>query len=169
MTDEYQKEVLLRPAVEFYAATVAFVSGVLCIWTPGFLMIPEAVGLFAGVLAFAIAIYDSQRGYRILKYRRGMNRVRPFVVETKKIPIHDDCLYIGHGFEWKQKHTQRYLDTFDRKYIPFVKRDEHKIARAVEKTLDPIPVVNFVSRFLRQTWVINPCLLYTSPSPRDRG
>lgn len=162
MTSEYQKEVLLRPAVEFYSATVAFVAGALCIWSPGFLMIPDAVGLVVGILAILIGIHDALDGYRILKYRRGMNRVRPFVVDTNKLPKHEHHLYIGHGFEWAQQHTQRYLDTFDKKYRPFINRREFKFARRIEEALDGYPVINILSKFLRKTWVVNP---YPPKSP----
>jgi len=156
MTDEYQKEVLLRPAVEFYSATVAFVSGALCLFSPGILLIPDAVGLVVGVLAILVGIYDVKRGYRIVRYRRGMNRIRPFVVKSKNLPLYDDKIYIGHGFEWEQKHTQRYLDTFDRKYKSFVSRKEYNLARSVQRNLQSLPVLNLVSKFLNKTWMINP-------------
>jgi len=156
VTDIYQKEVLLRPAVEFYAAIVALVSGVLCIWSPGFLMIPDAVGLVVGTLAILVGMYDLKRGYRIVRYRRGMNRIRPFSMKSKNLPTYSDRLYIGHGFEWEQKHTQRYMDTFDRKYRPFLNRKEFKTARVIQDGLASIPVVNLVSKFLSTTALINP-------------
>lgn len=156
MTDRYQKEVLLRPAVEVYAAIVAFVAAFMCIWSPGFLMIPDTVGLFAGSCAILVGIYDLRRGYRVMKYRRGMNRSRPFLMKSRNLPVHPDKLYIGDGFEWDQKHTQRYLDTFDRKYKTFIDRREHKIARFTEKKFESIPGLNLISAFLKKTWLINP-------------
>lgn len=156
MTDRYQKEVLLRPPVEFYASSVAFISGLVCIWSPGFLMIPDAVGLVVGLCAILVSVYDFKRGYRIVRYRRGMSRTSPFTIKSGNLPVYSDRLYIGHGFEWEQKHTQRYWDTFDRKYRPFLKRKEYQLARAIQRNLQSIPVVNLISKFLEKNWMINP-------------
>lgn len=68
MTDTYQKEVLLRPAVEFYAGVVALSAAVLLWLVPGILMIPYQVAFFAAMQFFLFGLLDCWSGYKILRY-----------------------------------------------------------------------------------------------------
>ncbi len=156
MSSRYQKEVLLRPAVELYSALVAGTSAFCLISMPGLLMIPWAIAYGASVLFLMVGCYDFYRGYCILHYRRGISRQGPFEIRGNRVPVYQDRLYIGTGFEWGQKHTQRYLDTFDDKYLPYIKKSEHHLARRVERMLRQVPVLSVVAFFLKQTWVLNP-------------
>lgn len=156
MTDTYQKEVLLRPAVEFYAGVVAL-SAALVLWlVPGVLMIPYEVAFFASMLFFVVGLLDCWGGYKILRYRRGMSRQKPFTIKARRVPRYDDRLYIGHGFEWTQRHTQRFIDTFDPRYGDFINRKEYYFVRTVERWLSHIPILSLIAKFTRSTWVLNP-------------
>ncbi len=156
MSTPYQKEVLLRPAVEFYSGMVSATSAFFLIAMPGLLMIPWTIAYVAATFFTIIAIYDCYRGYVILRYRRAISRQGPFEIRSHKVPVYEDRLYIGTGFEWGQRHTQRYLDTFDDKYLPFIKKQEFHFARGIQRLFSKIPLLSLISYYLRQTWVLNP-------------
>ncbi|MEM7258307.1 MAG: conjugative coupling factor TraD, PFGI-1 class, partial [Pseudomonadota bacterium] len=113
MSDKYQIEVLLRPAVEFYAAIVTFAAAFILWQLPQVLMMPSVVATGCAAFFILLGTYDVWRGCRILRYRRRMSREKPLQINNKRVPVYDDRLYLGEGFEWSQKHTQRYIDTFD--------------------------------------------------------
>ena len=47
----------------------------------------------------------------ILRYQRNMRRLPTYEVGSSKIPLSRRKLFLGRGFRWSQKHTQRLRDT----------------------------------------------------------
>jgi len=48
---------------------------------------------------------------KIIRYRRNLRRLPRYVMSTKQIPVSHRRLFLGRGFRWTQKHTQRLQDT----------------------------------------------------------
>ena len=44
---------------------------------------------------------------RILRYRANLRRQRSYVVGSEDIPWSGERLFLGKGFRWDQRHTQR--------------------------------------------------------------
>ena len=156
MSDKYQIEVLLRPAVEFYAAIVSFVAAFILLLLPQVMMMPPIIAQISAAVLLIIGGYDVIRGLRIIRYRRNMSRQKPLTIASKHIPVLADRLYIGDGFEWGQKHTQRYLDTYDSMYRNFINRDEYFWVRGIEKHLTRIPVLSLITRWTQSYSLLNP-------------
>jgi len=47
---------------------------------------------------------------QVLRYRRQLRRLQRFAMSSAQIPWSDDRLYLGRGFRWDQRHTQRLFE-----------------------------------------------------------
>src|SRR5476649_1804525 len=110
MSDRYVMEALLRPAVELYTAVTAWSATYICLTAPWALALsPSVSGVTAagfGVLAFI----RTRQGLRILRYRRNIRRLPRYELSSRQIPVSQRYLFLGRGFQWTQKHTQRLLE-----------------------------------------------------------
>lgn len=48
---------------------------------------------------------------KVIRYRRNLRRLPRYVMSTRQIPVSRQRLFLGRGFRWTQKHTQRLQDT----------------------------------------------------------
>ncbi|MBB2897779.1 type IV conjugative transfer system coupling protein TraD [Pseudomonas sp. AS2.8] len=108
----------LRPAVELY-------SVVACMLAAGLVaLIPETLGLSAPMASFAttaflcLAAARLYQAHRILRYRRNLWRLPAYTLSSAAIPVSTQTLFIGRGFRWEARHTQRLLET----YLPQCRR-----------------------------------------------
>ena len=103
----YPIEALLRPAHELRAAAVSALGAALVLATPGtFLVSGPWEWLLAGAL-LGHAAWRGAAGVRTLRYRINLRRQRRDEVESAAIPWSAERLFLGRGFAWDQRHTQR--------------------------------------------------------------
>ena len=103
----YPLEALLRPAYELRAAAVSGIAAAAVITKPAiFMLTPELAWSFAG-LFLCHAGWRSCQGLRILRYRRNLRRLRPYLLTSEQMPWSPERLFLGKGFRWNQRHTQR--------------------------------------------------------------
>ena len=103
----YPLESLLRPAYELRAAAVSGLASVAVMTRPSiFMLTPELAWGFAG-LFLCHAAWRGYQGLCILRYRRNLRRLRRYVVTSDAIPWSPERLFLGRGFRWDQRHTQR--------------------------------------------------------------
>lgn len=121
MSNKYLIEALLRPPVEFYTTIVCTICALLCIFTPWAVALEPSVGygLAAGFLW--LAIKRGFEGYRIVKYHRNLKRLPFYALSSKQIPVGKKFLFLGKGFQWGQKHTQRLHDCFQQNTEHYVR------------------------------------------------
>jgi conjugative coupling factor TraD (TOL family) len=106
----YPLESLLRPAYELRAAGASALGAAAVLASPDtfLLSFPLDWGL-AGVFA-CHAWWRGHAGLRILRYRANLRRQRRYVVRAEEIPCAVDRLFLGRGFRWDQRHTQRLFE-----------------------------------------------------------
>lgn len=112
MTHKYQIEALLRPPVELYTASVCALSAGLCVYAPWSLALNPTVGLGMAAGFGHLGFKRAREGFRILKYQRNLKRLPRYAMSSKQIPVMNKHLFLGRGFRWTQKHTQRLHDCF---------------------------------------------------------
>jgi conjugative coupling factor TraD (TOL family) len=106
----YPLEGLLRPAYELRGACVSVLGAVAVLGAPGvFLLSPPWHWALAGALV-AHAVWRGAGGVRILRYREQLRRQSHYAVTAAQIPWGQDRLFLGRGFRWDQRHTQRLLE-----------------------------------------------------------
>jgi conjugative coupling factor TraD (TOL family) len=107
----YPLEALLRPAYELRSAVVSGLGAGVVVASPStFLLPPEMTWGLAGVL-LCHAAWRARAGVKILRYRANLRRQRRYVVGFEAIPWSNDRLFLGKGFRWDQRHTQRLHET----------------------------------------------------------
>jgi len=127
-------EVLLRPPVELWPAAVSLSAGIICVMAPSLLMMSPSIGYASGIILVGFGFYRINQGLRVIRYQRNLRRLSRFTMASKKIPCFKSYLYLGKGFRWEQKHTQRLKDT---------------LSPAARKYIRPSPFYHAVRRFER--------------------
>jgi len=101
----------LRAAVELVPATVL---GALA---AALLLRPEAVGPLlpgvaraVGATLLPLAAWRAGQGLRVLRYRARIRRLGRYVLRPARIPVSKRRLFLGRGFRWDQRHTQRLVE-----------------------------------------------------------
>ena len=107
----YPVEALLRPASELYSALAAFACAALAVLAPQLLMLPGGLGVGCAVLLGALGLARTVQGLRVLRYRAHLMRLPHYSLSCARIPQRAHKVFLGRGFRWSQKHTQRLSDT----------------------------------------------------------
>ncbi|HCM9419725.1 TPA: type IV conjugative transfer system coupling protein TraD [Enterobacter hormaechei subsp. xiangfangensis] len=111
MSNRYVIEALLRPAVELNTAVVSGMAAYVCVQAPWAVALAPSVSYVTAAGFAALAVTRTHQGMKIIRYRRNLRRLPRYVMSTKQIPVSHRRLFLGRGFRWTQKHTQRLHDT----------------------------------------------------------
>ncbi|EBM9458364.1 type IV conjugative transfer system coupling protein TraD [Salmonella enterica subsp. enterica serovar Schwarzengrund] len=111
MSNRYVIEALLRPAVELNTAVVSGMAVYVCVQAPWAVALAPSVSYVTAAGFAALAVTRTHQGMKIIRYRRNLRRLPRYVMSTKQIPVSHRRLFLGRGFRWTQKHTQRLQDT----------------------------------------------------------
>ncbi|APY52849.1 conjugative coupling factor TraD, PFGI-1 class [Salmonella enterica] len=111
MSNRYVIEALLRPAVELNTAVVSGMAAYICVQAPWAVALAPSVSYVTAAGFAALAVTRTHQGMKIIRYRRNLRRLPRYVMSTKQIPVSHRRLFLGRGFRWTQKHTQRLQDT----------------------------------------------------------
>ncbi len=109
--NSYPIDALLRPPVELYSATVFWGSAVICVLAPWALMMSAEIGYVMAVIMAYMGYQRTSQALRVLRYQRNIRRVPGFKMRPDEVPVSQKKMYLGKGFRWTQKHTQRLKDT----------------------------------------------------------
>jgi conjugative coupling factor TraD (TOL family) len=103
-------EGLLRPPVEWITTLATFAAALLFLEYPSIFMLSEQLSywLAGGLILFGC--YRFKQGYRVYRYQRNLKRMPNYTMTSKELPTHKDKLFLGKGFLWTAKHTQRLRD-----------------------------------------------------------
>ena len=120
MTGGHPVEALLRPPAELTAGTVSMLCGVVAALGPEYLMMTPEVGYASAAALGLHGVWWLGRGARIVGYQKNLRRRRRWTMRAKRIPVSRDRLFIGRGFRWGERHTQRLHDCRRTKFRRFV-------------------------------------------------
>ena len=162
---------LLRPIAEVRGATV---SGLLIIATyylkEAMLFLPE-LGVALCIFFAVSAIYYTLKAFRLYCYHRSLSSSVPYSLASHKIFKSESVYFMGKGYEWTAEHTKRIKDLYDRKNTVFLYASKfEKPFKAWLLVHKRKWVIAHLFVFFNSYYILNPfpCLLYTSPSPRDQ-
>jgi len=123
----YVLEPLLRPKVEYQSAAVSAACGIVALCAPWALMLPSRLGYATGAIALGFAAVRFRQARGIGKYQHGMKHYKVTYTRLHRIPRSKEVLYLGEGFLWTQKHTQRKLDANRPEAEPFVNLSRQRL------------------------------------------
>ncbi len=142
MTDKYEVEVLLRPPVEACSALVSGLAACLALKAPYLLMMTPSIATITAGLLGLLCLVRTRQAWAVIRYQRGLKRNPRYRLPSHRIPISQKGLFLGKGFRWTQKHTERL----------YAARDKH-----AEKYNQPHPLKRFIRRQERR-WETTPLL-----------
>lgn len=101
----------LRPAVEFLPATVlAGLAGALATRPASIAPLMPGIATTAAGLFAAMAAWRTVQGVQLLTYRSRLRRLPRYLLHGERIPWSASRLFLGRGFRWDQRHSQRLLE-----------------------------------------------------------
>ncbi|MJZ42553.1 conjugative coupling factor TraD, PFGI-1 class [Salmonella enterica subsp. enterica] len=134
MSDRYVMEALLRPAVELYSAAASGAAAFVLVVAPWSMALAPQVSYVTAAGFAVLATVRTRQGLRILRYRRHLRRLPRYQMSSTAIPVSNHFLFLGKGFLWEQKHTQRLLETRRPEVAPFLKPSfVYSLARQFER------------------------------------
>ena len=143
-------EALLRPPVELWSTLVAFSTATIAILAPWALMMPPGIAYAAGAVLSLIGLIRGRQAWRVLRYQRNMRRLPTYRLRSSQIPLSRRQLFLGRGFRWTQKHTQRLRDTIRPEVQRYVQPGAlYQWARRKEVAWESIPILSLLASLLR--------------------
>src|SRR5450432_4148874 len=103
----YPLEALLRPAYELRAAAVSITCAAVIMSYPDMFLLTADMAQGATGLLAVHAAWRTWQGVRIVRYRRNLRRLMRYTLGPDAIPHSAEKLFLGMGFRWDQRHTQR--------------------------------------------------------------
>lgn len=110
MSTKYDVEALLRPPVEYVAALSYFSVAFMMLWMPTGLMLVKESALICGSVLLVLGAIRFRQAWKVRKYQAGLLKIKPFTVSSKTLPVSNERLWLGKGFPWDNRHTQRLAD-----------------------------------------------------------
>ncbi|MBK5944729.1 type IV conjugative transfer system coupling protein TraD [Halorhodospira halophila] len=154
MSGQHPVEALLRPPVELYSAATAGMAAAIAAYAPWALMMNRELAWGTAVVFGAVAIARGYQGWWILRYQRNLRTLPEFRMTSRQIPVACHWLYLGRGFRWTQKHTQRLWDTIKPEAQRYIEPGPvYEWARRIEAEWENKPVLQAVAKLLsRRAW-----------------
>jgi conjugative coupling factor TraD (TOL family) len=136
---------------------VAFATAAIAVLAPWALMMPPGIAYAAGTVLIILGLVRGRQAWRVVRYQRNMRKLPTYQLRANKIPLSQRKLFLGKGFRWTQKHTQRLRDTLRPEVQHYVEPGLlHQWARQKEVAWESIPVLNIIAYLLRSRAWWNP-------------
>ncbi|HHH46613.1 MAG TPA: type IV conjugative transfer system coupling protein TraD [Thiotrichales bacterium] len=148
----------LRPAVEFVPAAVSLGAASLLAMQPDwFFPIFRSFSLYVAGGFVLLGGYRLYQGVALLRYRSALRQLPRYVLTAKQIPAYRKKLFLGRGFKWTQKHTQRLIEArspWVQKYLqPGLL---YRSVRGMELLIEDLPLLSLIARMTRSDSPLNP-------------
>lgn len=157
MNSEYPVEALLRPPVEFWSAFVSSVGGILSLIAPSYFMLTPSTSYACGIILISFGIHRAVQGMKIVRYHANLRRLPEYISSSRDVPVSQKRLFLGKGFRWEQRHTQRLRDTLRPWGLPYVEpKASYVWARRKEQEWENVPYLNKIADLLGQRAWWNP-------------
>jgi len=146
----YPLEALLRPPVELWTTAAAGATGTIAVLAPWALMMPPGLAYATAGALFTLALWRGRQGWRVMRYQRNLRRLRDYRIKASRIPVSRTRLFLGRGFRWTQRHTQRLRDTLRPEAARYLAPGRmYALARRIEHAYEQRPLLSGVARALR--------------------
>ena len=129
-------EALLRPPVEQSAIATHVALALLGVGAPQVLLLPGGVGYGLAAACALRALWLTRRVTRLLRYQRRLRVLPRYRIHPKVLHAPQGELFLGRGFLWEARHTQRYADTQRTEHSQFDRRG--LFYRSVRATVDAV-------------------------------
>jgi len=149
VSNHYPIDALLRPPVELWSAMAATSAAIVAAFAPWALMMTPDVGYGTAALLGLVSIKRTHEALRVLRFQRNIRRLPTYTISADKIPVSHKRLFLGKGFRWTQRHTQRLRDTLNQKVRKYIEMGPlYHWARRKEVEWETVPMLNYFAHLL---------------------
>ncbi|CBL45400.1 conserved hypothetical protein [gamma proteobacterium HdN1] len=150
-------EGLLRPPIEFASAIAYSAVAGLMMAAPYELMMTPTVAAATGSGLLALAALRFRSAWRVFKYQKGLKKLPHYSLAFDQLRVSKERLFIGKGFEWEPKHTQRMHECEQPGAERYIKPGKfYQLARWIDGRAEYSNVMRSVSRLTRSSSRWNP-------------
>ena len=157
-------EALLRPPVELYTSLTSLTCAGLCLFAPWSVALTPSIGLGMAVAFVLLACQRFREALEVLVYQRNIRRLPRYAMSSRQVPVSCSTLFVGKGFLWEQKHTQRLYSSQRPEVARYIHPGNlYRAARHLERHLDregtrwlPVAVARTLRNALSRDSVLNP-------------
>lgn len=110
MSNRYQIESLLRPPVELWSSALALSMSSMVSGFHEWLYLPSAVASGASACFVGYGVWRFRQGFKIVRYQHRLLQLPRFKLRRDRVLVSRRQLYVGKGFRWEARHTQRLRD-----------------------------------------------------------
>lgn len=166
MTDRYEVEVLLRPAVELVSAFTAICAAVIVFKAPVTFLMPPVVANGTGLFFVFIAVWRGRQAFRLLQYQRHLKYSPRYEMASNQVPKSRKVLFLGRGFRWTQAHTERLYAARDKRAEQYLRPGAFtQWVRRKEIEWENTPYLSQLMRWTAKDSALNPL----QPPPASGG
>lgn len=129
-----------RPPYEYVSAGMLGLSALAVAVAPGLTLLPGQQGLGVALGLGGLAAWRWRQARRIARHRRAVRVLQPYALRPDELPWSRTGVFLGLGFEWTAKHTQR-MALLAQPQNEHLKQDPpwYRWAREVERKPDTAP------------------------------
>jgi conjugative coupling factor TraD (TOL family) len=148
----------LRPAVEFVPAFFALTAAALLYLQPDwFFPILRTFSIYIIGLMLVLGVFRFHQGIKILRYRAALKQLPAYILTSKQIPTYKKKLFLGRGFKWTQRHSQRLIEARSPQSQKYLRpRYLYILARKSELFFDGIPFLSWIAGMTSSQSPLNP-------------
>lgn len=152
----------LRPPVEFVPAFVSLIAAsALLLQQDWFFPILNTLVNYVVGFLILLGLYRTYQGLLILKYQSGLRKLPRYTLAAKKIPTYRTKLFLGKGFRWTQRHSQRLVEARSplvQNYL--IPSWFYRKARSFELQVEGVPGLAWLGRITASESPLNPVRPY---------
>lgn len=136
----YPVENLLRRPVEFIPVGVFFLAALGVVLSPQTFLLPPVLAYVTAAGLMLLAGWRLAQASRLLRYQANLRRLPRYRLAAEAIPWSEQGLFLGMGFAWDRRHSQRLHDTRNPAYRALLRpgwlyRTARRLERRVEGTV----------------------------------
>jgi conjugative coupling factor TraD (TOL family) len=113
-------EALLRPPVELNTGIVSLASASIAALAPEAFMVTPAVAYGGAIALTGYGLWWLRQGFWVVRYQNNLRKAPRFEMSMRELPVSQQWLYLGKGFAWQERHTQRLHDSRRTRFKRFV-------------------------------------------------
>lgn len=137
MAKQHAVETMLRPMVELYTVLACLLGAYLSLFAPWAVALTPFFGFATALFFLGFGWVRFREALIVWRYRRNIRRLPRYVMTSKQVPVSHQRLFIGLGFRWEQKHTQRLMQTYRPEFRSYVELPGiYRFARRMEERME---------------------------------
>ena len=148
----------LRPVVEFLPAAFFLIGAAhLGLKPDTFFPILPTIATVTAIAFLGLGSWRLWQACGICRYQKHLRRLPRYVLDAKDVPLSFHKLFLGRGFKWDQRHTQRLVESRDPSAQKYLQQGAfYNTARALEIKLEHSRTMGWLPRMTKQDVWWNP-------------